>query len=71
MFMTVFRNGKPLDEDDFADVDESKRAAAMRAFHERTRVETGGSCLSGGNLAFGTPRKGKNTKFTIRGIRVQ
>lgn len=44
---------------------------ARRARHDTLiRAHSGKVMVSGGNLPFGTPRKGKNTKFSVGGVRV-
>ena len=68
--MTVFRNGKPIAEEEFDDIAEGNRAEAMRKWHRENGTASESIGLSGGNLTFGTPRKGKNTRFAWNGVRV-
>ena len=58
--------------EDFSGPTEEAREQAMRLWRFRhCQSSDSGDRVGGGRLTFGTPRKGKNTKFLVRGIRVR
>lgn len=70
--MAVYRNGKLIGPEVFDDIPEVERTEALRKLRERKRKDSGASGMhGGGSLSFGTPRKGKNTKVLIQGVRVR
>jgi len=57
----VLRNGKPLNPDDFEEVDESGRAEAMRQHHREQAEQFHQSGVQSSGVRYiGTPRLGKH-----------
>jgi hypothetical protein len=71
--MTVFRNGRPLKDEDTRDITDLDRAEAMRAFHRKhKKVNAPGNLVSGGNLLQCSPRKTKNPhRMRVNGVSVK
>ncbi len=64
-------DNKTRDYSDFEGPTNEERTLAMQRYRRRHwQSSSADNIVGGGKLVFGTPRKGKNTKFAVAGVRV-